>query len=859
MNEQYYDIIESLLIHNFDIDHEDNQHRCAIDHAWINYKNTKEDDVKIEIEAVMLQLLSANSKLPNKILNFSFDEAPEKVKEFIRKCEELHKRVANDKFEKPEFENNKLRYIYDKYNESLLLYALKLCKVDFIKKFGSFLSIRHDEVYYELTRDPRTEFNSKYPEIPKPHIIMFKSKSEIYGKKYQNHKNWIYIDNIYKLLDKNDICSKVLKIAAENKMLRIFFVPNEKEKDVEQYEKQTIFTRKHIYISANLTLEDEIKSTLDDAPETAKTLIDELCRVVVSMLCLDNIEISEISTKDDRETNIQPLEETVRKVLSESQFDYFQKLNNGETIYILRILQAEDEVINFEYLPEPMQNQILKSKVDFQGVDVNFSDIIDGNRDVLTHLPSKLIRDILIRKMTIKIGDTLNMDSKYEIFDRNLVEYQPNTSDKELKTSILVDDFGTGKSTNFQHMSAKFKLELKSSWVCLIKLTIFSEFLQKYSNQNINIDKELIIRLSLEIINPETKLEEALFKNLFSNNKVILLVDDIDEIEPKLADFFIKVLGWIAAKSKNMLWISTCPVFLSKLEEHLRGNLYRFDPNYSPYQQKIITRFLKEFKNDDLIPDGQTSFISSLEDRKNGKHYSIMNCGMIRAIIETYVKDRAVFKEGTVNFYSIFEQIYTKQKNIFNKYIMDKPSNPFESFSIYKVQQVYALKSIFSNHHEVQLKDLAIMKHWKREERKWTKEMIGRRGFISFDGDDFHFIHYSYAEFFVAEYLISYVFSYDYSIRDDEFEKIFNIIRFMTQKYDDFEIICNFISGYSKSRVDSELHETMRDVIQDKKNIQNIQEDIKSSQNPFELKEFWLEIVKSYKDLSEHIQLLTGH
>jgi len=836
VNKHYYDIIEDLLIHNFDINHEDDQHRCVIDHAWINYKNTKEDDVKMKIEAVMLQLLSANSKLPNKKFNFSFDEAPENVKEFIKKCEELHKCVANDKFEKLDFENNKLRYIYDKYNESLLLYALKLCKVDFIKKFGSFLSIRHDEVYYELTRDPRTEFKSKYPEIPKPHIIMLKSKSEIYGKKYQNHKNWIYIDNIYKLLDEYEICSKVLKIAAENKMLRIFFVPNEKEKDVEQYEKQTIFTRKHIYISANLTLEDEIKSTLDDAPETAKTLIDELCRVVASMLCLDNIEISEISTKVDREKNI--------------QFGYFQKLNNGETIYILRILQAEDEVIKFETLPKPMQEQILKANVNFQGVDVNFSDIIDGNRDVLTHLPSKLIRDILIRKMKIKIGGTLNMDSKYEIFDRNLVEYQTNTSDKELKTSILVDDFGTGKSTKFQHMSAIFKLELKSSWVYLIKLSNFSEILQKYSNQNINIDEEPEVKLLLEIINPETKLEAELFKNLFLEKRVILLVDDIDEIEPKLAEFFMKVLGLIAAKL-NKLWISTCPVFLTKLEKHLKGNLYKFYPDFSSFIQRIIKGHLREFEIEYETLHELISVIRSLENRNNGKHYRMMNYGMIQAIIETYAKDRAVFKEGTVNFYSIFEQIYTKQKNIFNKYIMDKPSNPFESFSISKVQQVYALKSIFSNLHEVQLEDLAIMKHWKREERKWTKEIIGRRGFISFVGNGFHFIHRSYAEFFVAEYLISYIFSYDYSIRDDEFEKIFNIIRFMTQKYDDFEIICKFIIGYTKSRVDSELHETMRDVIKDENNIQHIQEDINSSKHKSDLNEFWSELVKSDEELSK--------
>lgn len=868
--ESHHNVIKNLLAYNFDIDFEDNKCQNAIDNSWINYKTSQADDAKMKAEDIMLHLLEANSKYPKEILKFNFDEAPKNVKDFITKCENMHDYLINDEIHSNEiFLNNSLRYFYDRYNKSLLLHALKLRKADFIKTYGKYISIRKDEVYYELTRDPRTEFISKQ-EITKPHIILLKSKSEICGRSYQNCNNWVCIDNIYKLLDKSEVCSKVLRIVAENSSLKIFFVPKENDgTDVNRATaKKAIFNNKHIYIAGNVVLEqaEGISSnfvTYDDEITIANDVIESLCHVAISMLCLDNFKINKLegSVAYD-EDNIDKFEDKVRKVFNtfnEFLFDYFQKLDIGEIIFILRTLQSDDKIINYQSLPESMQQRILESIVDFQGVEVEFSSIIDNNFEILTHLTSKSIRDIILRNTNLKMGKNYKIDYNYDILEREIDEYtdiaSSHDSSSESKISILADDFGSGKTAKLKSMSVKLKQSSKSSWICLIKLTDSSKILQKYLNQNVEIDKGFIINLLKEVINLTSKLEAEVLNHLFSRNKIILLIDDIDKIDANLSEFVIKVIAWINQNSSNEIWITTCPVFLHKFENQLNAKVYKFYRYRCLSYYRLIFRFFRELKNVDdnfKTPDELTSFVLPLFESKSG----MLNCGMIQAIVEVYIENEADFQKKNINIYVIHKKIHQKQQNVFKEYLLNESNDQFEEFSIQQVYQVHALLLILKDISFINLDNLAIMKKWSREQKKWPKERIGRYGFICFDNIDFHFIHHSYAEFFLAEYIISYIYSNDYCIKDEEFEKIFKIIKYMTQNIDDFEIVLKFIIGYAKTMVDNgydEIHETMRNLID--KNIEEIQNDIALSKNIENLIEFWACFVKNDDLLSRTIKL----
>ncbi|KAL7013533.1 hypothetical protein ACKWTF_015449 [Chironomus riparius] len=822
-------------------------------------------DVKMKIESTMLNLLNANSKFPKKKFGFNFVESPQNLKDFIIKCEDFHQDLASNKqISFYDFPNKNLRHYYDRNNESLLLHALKRRNTEFISKFSNILSIGINEVYYELTRDPRTEFISKQ-NIPKPHIILLKSKSEIYGQNYHFKKNWVFIDNIYNLLNRSDICSKVLKIAAENKSLKIFFVPKDNKFDfdaaeaIAQDDISMLFTNKHVYISANIVIEEEClpcnSASLEDELKVANDVIEKLCHVVISMLCLNSFKINKLAIKTSKNEsgNAQDIESTVRNVFNSSSLDYFLTLDTGDIIYTFRTLQNDDADIKFESLPEPMQKRITSSEINFQGARVALSNIIGNNFEILRHLPSKSIKDILIRNLTINIGDDVVADNYDKIFDRKLIE-QSNNQFISSKISFLVDDIGAGKTSTFKKMSANLKRESGSTWVSLINLKSSSEILQNYLSQDIKFEIEVIAKMLMEIIKTKSQFESAVFGSLLRNNKVILLIDDIDKIEPVLSEFFIKVITWMNDNTDNKLWIATSPVFLDNYTKKFKAIENKFDPN-KPLNLSYFMQ-INHVDENVRIADDLTSFIKALEDRKNGKHYSILNCGMIRAIVQVFDEHQADFEKDSINFYSTFEKVYVKQHKIFSEYSLEKNCDQFESLQISKVHQLHALILIFNNKYpEVQLDNLSIIKNWKREGKKWIKETIGRYGFISFDGDIFHFIHHSYAEFFVAQYLISYIFSDDYCIRDEEFVKIFGILKFMTQHFDDFEIICKFIIGYARTSECEELHETIRDLIKD--NIKSIQDDIASSDAALNLKEFWRIIVKTDKELSDLFNVMT--
>lgn len=732
-------------------------------------------------------------------------------------CENLHKysQTNNNLINIEDSQNSDLRYYHDKYNESLLLYVLKTQCTEFIKKYNYFLSIRPDEVIYEFTRDPRTEFIPNIG-IHMSHIIILKAKSQIYEKNYRCREKWIYIDKLYNTLDKNKNYANILKIAAENKMMRINFIHVVNNLDIDFIKStntRSSFGYKYSYIPINLVSRDEINLEDDKT-----TVINTLCRIVASMLCLDNC------------TN-------------DFLFDHIQKIHIGKLIYIYRILQS-DKCIHFKELMPTMQTRILESVVDFQGVDVKFSDIIN-DLNTFTYLSSKLIRHILIRNINvpIKIGNGYKSDIIPKILKRKLVKCQSDVSE-ESGIPVLVGDFGTGKTSMLEFMSIKFKQESNTSWVVIIKLT--NDILQQYLNKNICIDNMIVINLLSEIINPQSKLETDIFKHLFFNNKVILLIDDIDIIKIELADFFIKIINWITTNSKNKLWITTRPVFLKNIKKHLKIIVYKFDSNSL---QELIPILFKNIRNDDNIPTELISFINCLENRNN-IIYTITNCMMLQIIIEIYDKNELIFKENPVNIYLIFEKICIKQSAVFDKYIVNDLGITFNWFNISKVHQCHALKIIFDNNHDIQLTELAIIKNWKQEEYKWNNERIGWHGYISFDEiDNFKFTHYSYAEFFTAQYLISYIFSYDYyCISDKEFEKIFRIIRYISNKFDEYEIICKFIIGYCiKYSNVNELCETIRNIIFNNKD--DIQKDITTSQNASDLKNFWLEIVKNDKEL----------
>lgn len=131
-------------------------------------------------------------------------------------------------------QNPHLYYFYDRYNESLLLYALKRCKICVLNVISKKLCIRCDEsldqIYYEFSYEAESSFIQI---LPKSHILQLKSKSKIISSDKSNQETWEIVENFFEKLDRDEIYSNILKIAAVWKKMEILFEFNDNKCDIQ--------------------------------------------------------------------------------------------------------------------------------------------------------------------------------------------------------------------------------------------------------------------------------------------------------------------------------------------------------------------------------------------------------------------------------------------------------------------------------------------------------------------------------------------------------------------------------------------------------------------------------------------------
>jgi len=230
-------VIEILVKFDFNIDYKDYSHLLAIDHAYKKYKTEFMTDRTVS-EDIILALLNANSTysvIRNDNLRLTYNELPQKVKDFTAQNELLHGQLINHEWDslKNAFKTRpNLCHFYDKYNRSLMSQALETYDreayehlVSYGISTGSHENL--DDVFQKFKDKQPDEVrttNEKYSiELPEAHIYSIISKIRVINNFGRRIFKWTkIIMDALKLLDKNDKCSKILKVVALCKNLKIF-------------------------------------------------------------------------------------------------------------------------------------------------------------------------------------------------------------------------------------------------------------------------------------------------------------------------------------------------------------------------------------------------------------------------------------------------------------------------------------------------------------------------------------------------------------------------------------------------------------------------------------------------------------
>lgn len=943
------DVVNILLKHDFNVDHEDRNSLNAIDYAWIKYYNARDANIKAKSNEVILSLLKANSKFPR--AGFKYESASNEVQSFEKKCSKIHFFITyNDcKQLKSRLLNiSCLCHIYDKNNQSLMAHAIKSKNMEIIK-----LLIEHnltigsheecDDTLQTFAKNDKLtlrKLNRFYAKNhPRAHIFILRMKSKIGNNDNQHHKNWKYVNEAFDILDKNETCSKILKVVAVwNKLEIIFDFTKDSVYLMDPFKSRntlgTVYTTGIVYIGAKKLSND------DEKYEAIGVLIHELCHLAILLTYFNDFNPYPVSDRDKiqlftkvfkkckKQKNFEEIIESVYKyyirkhkhselIVTPMQmvmhyhikdpqiqcensekiakiqkvfsplFKYLMEIVEPDfekVVSVLEILQDESRILTFDTLTDPMKAKIQYLKVFYQGVKVNIYEVF--STEMLKFLSGNTIRQILLNSKNIRIGESCELNIKYSVMERKFeavnnhkyFEKNPHLKDildfetiqteaEKSKVFILADTAGAGKTTIFKDLAIRLKKNNPTFWVSYIKLRQFRGFFEDFKKMKSD-EKPIILvfKLLQKIINIQTNFDAKVFHDLFYNNKVILLFDGIDEISPSFNSLIVKILKIVRKNTRNQLWVSTRPQHAKQLENELENPTFKFVPYTLEQKQDFILEILKTSHVTDktVINEIQSHFevfFKNMEERQNGTQYNIDNPLMIEIITELYIKNEIDLELiDEFGLYDVYEKIIEKQKMRFNKKADDADHDQFVDFGIKQVYQVAALQFIFDGDsgkkYGFKLNDLLIVKNWNGYKHKWSNEKIQRFGILTIETDEakkvnFDFIHRTYAEFFVAEYLIAFMLMP--SGHPKEFEAFFKILCLIEKNDLNYKIIRNFLLSYitKVNKSDNYGIDILRGSIESILNLDEAQEIIFHD----DMKEFFIKNIKKVrKNILKHLQ-----
>lgn len=207
---------------------------------------------------------------------------------------------------------------------------------------------------------------------------------------------------------------------------------------------------------------------------------------------------------------------------------------------------------------------------------------------------------------------------------------------------------------------------------------------------------------------------------------------------------------------------------------------------------------------------------------KDLSYVEIDNIMMIQMITELHISNHTFVKKiNHNNRYELFSAMIQLQKDKVGKKIPNLDRDNDSKLTVWDVHRALALILIFGdefeNFFEIQLKEFSVVKKWEKDKKNWTSDMIQRYGFVVINLEDpdernaIEFIHRTYAEFFVAQFIINLLYDDHDETSEAEIERIVDIFLTLAIDHDAFERINVFVINFLISKKKSQqLHKKVK-------------------------------------------------
>ncbi|KAG5670187.1 hypothetical protein PVAND_000467 [Polypedilum vanderplanki] len=459
---------------------------------------------------------------------------------------------------------------------------------------------------------------------------------------------------------------------------------------------------------------------------------------------------------------------------------------------------------------EKLRNKIQKGQVNFQGQKLEIGKIVENDTKLFESLNSKEIFQLIKNQNDLKIGTELKFPSNFYV-KRTFLKKKCDDIDwlqlkdceaknfedlkkeiEEKKILLIADEAGEGKTTTFKHFTVKLKQNFPFKWISFIELKNHIEIYKKSQKLEIIEILRKVLKLSKE------NFEFKIFQKLFKQNQTIFLWDGFDEISPDYSANVLEILTEIYDSTENLQFISSRPRYANEIESSF--NIKRFIINsYTKEEREIFLKTLFAFRNQSYV--NYKSIIKEVIKSIEVGSQQIVSSPLLLHMIANISVDLPA-NSNSYNLYSIYEEFINQKSSIFmSKGDVAKDDIQKSLSRNSKIDQVYqhfAIKTLFQSGKYRDYSSFGF--NWPTNALDVMKENftayfdgVSRRGLLRIvNENDFNFDHRTFAEFFVARYLIEKVCNNEDPVIDLEIHRRLNFFFASLQ----IPKVCDFLLYY---------------------------------------------------------------
>ena len=327
------------------------------------------------------------------------------------------------------------------------------------------------------------------------------------------------------------------------------------------------------------------------------------------------------------------------------------------------------------------------------------------------------------------------------------------------KMLLISDAAGMGKTTLLTHLAKQIKQNFPCQWVVRIDLNDHRDALKAQDKQKIGA----VEFLSQRLLKFEFPLEKKLFEHCLKEGKVVLMLDGFDEICPRYERTVINLLQDLKETSVEQLWVTTRP----HLRKTLEGNLQQFSYTLEPFSKDNQVEFLTKFWSQKLNLQGTsqqqlemyaTALIEKLEQsiRDRDKEFTgvpLQTRLLAEAFNQSDLSEHNLLDK--LDLLDLFRRFTERKYDI----CQEERMKFIVSTEAAEEQRDRDFKAVTEEHQrlavEVLFPEKVVGIFKDNSQSAFEDQHLSRYGIVQYIDNKPHFIHRTFAEYYVADFLIN--------------------------------------------------------------------------------------------------------